>query len=1424
MNKTKPQTHYINKKHTRKILYDNHVTLMKKNKKRNHKYTRKIGQSGGENWLLKILNKRKVNTDAVEAANTANIRKANQQKSDNRGPLHNASDDNLRNQLVADIDEFDEHENMLQKLLKLKLDSEQDISEVLSNFNENEIAKIKEIGRKDIASIQDYCGHINTYNMANDDECHTIVLNISILAIVIKEKEDKKRIDDALKTIKDQGMKDALSLWKLKKAVALQEANEAIEASARENIEIERVRHDAVLKEFQNALEYANLDVEKFVSKENDRLQKNQQKSNVDLTVAAKAAKIATNNLDAEKAAKLDASKAIVIKNAYKRKIAAYDKKVIIRNIANQYLTENMELKIYLKDYNKDEIPNYTEAIKSIENSLKIYPILNIADATDLEIFNIEIINYSIEQNINIIEEIIRETYNKKDLSLADSKKKREKQIAQDVEKTWGMRTGFVLNIDPSQYVIVNHPKSQPKPPIKPPVIEASKELEELVNTFLSEEDIKQIRNKVAERNTWLEQIANDEIKIDNILPRDEIFIIEILNKPLSDDKTICKYIEYSGVQINNNNYCNELLKKIITLGVEIARKQSILINKNILLKEMRHTKISTFNKNGKEIFALLLLNNNSDLLDSKIFDLYEQYKKNIATEKSQIINEKTIGIINQFINTLKQQKFNINDKNAFAAALSSANDSIMNDKSEEKSPEPDQKPIKNQIKNPIEKSYYEEHKESDSDSDIDEPEYSKIKEEFEESLKNDFIYIIEEFDKIKKMETILENFSSVIENIKKIKDKFKFSKLDEIETEKATASVAETSENFKHFYNKVYSKLDNKFAILNNIQNPLQAIIPNNGQGSDPQINLEPEEKIELKNKILNILKIIPILKHTPLSTKYNSDSDSTATTAANLTTKLTAIMKALKSNALKSNKGDKLDEQYEAPAIPANLDLGSISLDNLNNINSLIDNTFIDVVFAQIAPIIQDQSIIDLLNLNRNPEETRIVAYNDGSIISDDDSDLESDVSDVGSVEDPDVITRELKKKKEETRKKVAEIARITNRDAAILKMKNNIEDKLVKSHKHIYYLKNLATTIQNELQIELNNLQKLQKKKTTPNNQNEIQTKIQEIQEIRNKITANNIELDVEKRKAQDLKEKYYYFCDSRNPQIQNNQHEWFEKTQTPLLQQQQLQNDGNNNSKNIYGLSSQPDAATNAKKQAATAATGFQNIIEQEKQDKQQEIVKRIIYKLLNLPPNSEINKNKFLNILEKLKTNTKNSDLLNIIGDAQDILKGDGFIIQNFHTKNKELLSSFSKTIIHPGIDVPTKKATGPSVFSSNKIQPTGSTGPTGPTGPNMCDDISKLNENPFKINYSSMFDNMYKLNRLNETIKIRSVKDKIKVVADKKKNLADKTRKTAEHKAKIENETTQKTNAEYWKTVNEKRDNKIRADATAAATAKLGVK
>jgi hypothetical protein len=106
----------------------------------------------------------------------------------------------------------------------------------------------------------------------------------------------------------------------------------------------------------------------------------------------------------------------------------------------------------------------------------------------------------------------------------------------------------------------------------------------------------------------------------------------------------------------------------------------------------------------------------------------------------------------------------------------------------------------------------------------------------------------------------------------------------------------------------------------------------------------------------------------------------------------------------------------------------------------------------------------------------------------------------------------------------------------------------------------------------------------------------------------------------------------------------------------------------------------------------------------------------------------------------------------------------------------------------------------------------------------MCDDISKLNENPFKINYSSMFDNMYKLNRLNETIKIRSVKDKIKVVADKKKNLADKTRKTAEHKAKIENETTQKTNAEYWKTVNEKRDNKIRADATAAATAKLGVK
>ena len=52
MNKTKPQTHYINKKHSRKILYDNNVIPIKKNKKRNHKYTRKIGQSGGfPEWL-----------------------------------------------------------------------------------------------------------------------------------------------------------------------------------------------------------------------------------------------------------------------------------------------------------------------------------------------------------------------------------------------------------------------------------------------------------------------------------------------------------------------------------------------------------------------------------------------------------------------------------------------------------------------------------------------------------------------------------------------------------------------------------------------------------------------------------------------------------------------------------------------------------------------------------------------------------------------------------------------------------------------------------------------------------------------------------------------------------------------------------------------------------------------------------------------------------------------------------------------------------------------------------------------------------------------------------------------------------------------------------------------------------------------------
>jgi hypothetical protein len=103
----------------------------------------------------------------------------------------------------------------------------------------------------------------------------------------------------------------------------------------------------------------------------------------------------------------------------------------------------------------------------------------------------------------------------------------------------------------------------------------------------------------------------------------------------------------------------------------------------------------------------------------------------------------------------------------------------------------------------------------------------------------------------------------------------------------------------------------------------------------------------------------------------------------------------------------------------------------------------------------------------------------------------------------------------------------------------------------------------------------------------------------------------------------------------------------------------------------------------------------------------------------------------------------------------------------------------------------------------------------------MCDDISKINEKPFKINYPSMFENMYKLNRLNETMKMKSVNEKIKNVADKKTKLATKTRKNAEHKAKIEKETEEKTNAEYWKLVNEKRDKKIRDDAIKATKRNL---
>jgi len=1420
------------------------------NKKRNHKYTRKIGQSGGF-WFLEMLKKRKANAAAIKAANAATARKATGNSTPKLNTKTNLIPVNETAQQIKEAVEtktkLDAHEDMLKKLLDLTLNPEH----AYNQFLPDEITKIKEIGRKEIDLIEDYCSHINSRDIINKDECRTVVLNIKILAIAIKEKEDKERIDDALKNIKNQGMQDALIQWKLKKALALQEAKEEIKASSREEIELERVRHVAALKEVQDALEYEKLEAGKNIIIENDRLQKNQQKENVDANLAAKAARLEAVKIAAAKAAILEATKAAVIKNAYKRKIAAYDKKIKIRNIAKQYLTENPELNSYLKKYNNADLSRYMDSIKIIKNTLKIYPNLNIKDATDSEIFSIEVINYSIEKNIDTLIKIIEKTYNKRDSSLAQNqnqtqnqnqnqnqtqtKKEQEIKIAQDVKNIWGP-TSFVLNIgnigkEPTITVIP--PKPLPKPPIKPSTIELPNEpelLDVIINPMINDVSKLEHSHNIAERNEWLEKIANPEITIDELLPRDKIFIIDILKKPLPEkDKfeefIICKYIGYTGDQGNNFDYCFMLLKKITSLSAEISREQAILIDKNILLNEMRLSKINADDAVGTQLFALLLTNDDSNLINSNIFDLYEQYKKQEIVISAP---EKNKNILKQREDDRKALAETLAETLAeeLAEALKKAKASIQDD-AEEKSAEPDT-------------NKDEEHKNNDPDI------VSKEIKEIKEIIKEDVNNTIEELKKMGKMEKILGQHKSVISNIKKLKGRF--SKLDETSAAEAAAAIDKTNENFKHFYNKVYSNFDNKLTVLNNIQNPVQNIIPMKGHGT--LINLEPEEKVELKKKILNILKIIPILKGTPLSTNADAAAPATASASAitSFKTKMTKIFKALKFK----NKGNQLDEQDEQQAL-AILDLPGITPAAINNIDNLINNSLIDLVFEPMAPI-QDQSIIDLLHLFSIPENNQMVIYKKGLIVPDNDSDVESDVSDVESIEDSKVIAAKRKeekiaarKRKQEETKKAAENAERDVRDVKIFKMKKVITDTLEISRKNIYILKNIVPKLQNELDINQNKLDKLNKE-LQRNQENkkkaseyvfptkDIESKITaqktKILEIRNKITGNNIELDVETRKFHVFEEKYYLFCDPENPNVKDNQWDWFAKIKD-YNSKYKRRDKGDIN--NIYGLEPSEYVKLNAEKQAEKIIQSEEYNKNQKEYNKnldnQQEIVKRIIYKLLNMPPGTEINKDKFMVILENLKLNPKNANIAELINDAQQILRGNESVLEKFHNTYKPLLSSFSKTIIHPVIDN-TRKA---SLLTSARIIPIGpgatgpgATGPgaTGPgaTGPNMCNDISKANEKPFKINYPSMFENMYKLNKLTETIKIRSVNEKIKDVADKKTKLANKTRKTAEHKAKIEKETEEEINAEYWKSVNEKRDNKIRAAATAAAKAKLAAR
>jgi hypothetical protein len=690
------------------------------------------------------------------------------------------------------------------------------------------------------------------------------------------------------------------------------------------------------------------------------------------------------------------------------------------------------------------------------------------------------------------------------------------------------------------------------------------------------------------------------------------------------------------------------------------------------------------------------------------------------------------------------------------------------------------------------------EHKESDEEEEKTEPPnlITKLP-----TIEEDIDNIEEELEGVNKLSDVLHYFEPIIDNIKKIKSKYKFSKLDE-SVKETQATIKRADDGIKQFYQQINNKLDNKIAI------------------------------IDTRDKIINIFK----QKNMPSILDEAADDSSSSPEELNiLKNKLITRSKEI---FRYFNKGDVLDEQEEIQIL-ANLASSSLTPAAIKNINYQIDNTLVDMTAILPHPDPNPDPVIqDLLNLNRVPISYHMVVFRrDRTVGPDDDiSDTESDVSDAGTVDDLKTKTYKMKKERQQ-REKLAREAEMNARDNAerafrddtILKMKQNIEQELRKSQNMVYILENKNKKLQKELS-NIDNKGLSRYFKTTYNNTGaKNQTKI----EITKKIDITNMDLDVAQRRLKQFEDKYLFFCDETNPQILNNQRDWYRKYQIFKIIKPRKDL---GRRENPYGIDA---SQIKAQDLANKAKNDLKDILGKKEYDsklnKQNEIVKRIIYKLLNLPPNTEINKHKFLEILKKIRENNpRNSPLYELINDAENLLNGNNSKISTLN-EYKTLLSSFSSTIIkHPKLisstNNKTKKLVG-GIFSSTKISPSSNLGsgpgpgsgsavaPLIPVQPlniddDMCDNISDLKDITLKLNYPSMFKNMYELGKKNETRKMSSTKDSYNTnktkqeEADKqqKEKIANKTRKSAEHKAKIEKQAEE----EYWRRENAIRDNKIK--------------